>query len=111
MEPIQTGSQWYRVPTVMVASMVLSPSSAMKKTAATVRKAERMRREAARRSSASVISSPRRVHRPKPRKAAPAARVTQSVGRARPRTSASSTLRPWTATVAAVIPASTVHQR
>ncbi len=111
VEPIHTGSQWCCVPTVMVASMVLSPSSATRKTTNTVMKPERMRREAARSSSLSVISSPRSVHAPKKRKASPAARVSQSVGRVAPSTSAMKTLPRWTSAVAAVMPRRTVRTR
>ena len=111
VEPIHTGNQWCWVPMVMVASMVLSPSSATKKTRTTVMNPERMRREAARASSLSSISSPRRVQAPKNRNARPAARVSQSVGIAAPRTSAMKTLARCTTAVAVVIPRMTVSAR
>ena len=70
--PIQVPSQSSRTASVMVASIVLSPSSARKNARPTARSADPVAFFAFSASS-SVSSSPRSVQAAKPRKAIPAA--------------------------------------
>jgi hypothetical protein len=108
--PTRSMSPGLSAASVTVASMVLSPSSARKNAPPTARIAD-LRVAAARRSSSSVSSSPRRVHAAKPRKATPARIEIGPVGSTAPSAAPSSTLARWTSAVAAVIPASTGSAR
>ncbi len=108
VEPIQVPSQPCCVASVIVASMVLSPSSARKNATVTAMMAFLVVRLAFSASS-SVSSSPRSVHAAKPRKASPATTEMAVVGSASPISPPTATLTRWTAVVAMVMPASTGH--
>src|SRR3954454_18803450 len=108
VEPSQVPNQPWSVASVIVASMVLSPSSARKNavpTAMTARLPARFTFSC----SSSVRVSPLSVQNPKARNASAAARLIQPVGRAAPRPNPMATDTRCTIAVAAVMPSSTGH--
>ena len=84
VEPIQTPTQSLSAARVIVASMVLSPSSASRKEEVTTKNAGAAAFWA-RLASASVSLSPRSVHRPKTTNMTPAMMPSRCVGSAAPR--------------------------
>src|SRR5215217_1302978 len=88
----------------MVASIVLSPSSARKNASSTVTNGPNRR---AFETLASSSESPRSVQAPNPTNARPAASVSQNVGSISPSASPIATDTRWTSSVATKMPAST----
>ena len=84
VEPTQVPNQPYCVARVIVASIVLSPSSARKNATDAATTADPVERSALDCSS-SVSVSPRRVQAPNPRNATAATSAIQPVGSAAPR--------------------------
>ena len=110
VEPTQVPNQPYCVARVIVASIVLSPSSARKNATDAAATAEPVERSALACSS-SVSESPRSVHAPKPKNATAATSAIQPVGSAVPRPWPTATDTACTTAVAIVMPASTGSAR
>ena len=112
VDPAHVPSAPSLVASVMVASMVLSPSSARKKAVPTARSAAPVLLRALAASS-SVSSSPRRVHSAKPRNATPATTAIAPWCSAKdvPIQAPIPTEARWTRAVAAVMPSSTSRAR
>ncbi len=110
VEPTQVPTSPSRVASVIVASMVLSPSSARKKAmlaASTALPVDRLARVA----SSSLSASPRSVQAANARNASPASRFTGRAGNAAPSSAPTTTETRCTTAVAPVMPASTGSAR
>jgi hypothetical protein len=110
VEPSQVPASPSRVASVMVASMVLSPSSARKKARLAASTALLVDLPA-RAASSSLSESLRSVQAANPRNASPASRFIGRAGSAAPSSAPTTTETRWTTAVAAVIPASTGRAR